>query len=135
MAEKRGRIKNILIFSFLIFLAWMCRFPMFHVSVIPYIGALCGLLHPLIYMGICAAWAVSVSQKIINRPLQKYLELMAVCCFNGFKLQPHFYDFLYISLSFITYQRQILSCRHHKGNRGCPLFQRLLYHQIPDGNP
>lgn len=80
VTDRRGRRKSILIFSFLIFLAWMCRFPMFHVSVIPYIGAFCGLLRPLIYMGICAAWGVSVSQKIINRPLRRYLELMAACC-------------------------------------------------------
>lgn len=58
----------------------MCRFPMFHVSVIPYIGAFCGLLRPLIYMGICAAWGVSVSKKIINRSLRRYLEFMAACC-------------------------------------------------------
>lgn len=78
--EIRERKKKVLALSFLISVAWICRFPPFHVSMIPYIGALCGLLRPLIYMGICAAWSVSVSHKIINRPLRRCLKLMAACC-------------------------------------------------------
>ena len=73
MIEIREQKKKVLALSFLIFVAWICRFPPFHVSMIPYIGALCGLLRPLIYMGICAAWSVSVSHKIIKAQSQNLL--------------------------------------------------------------
>lgn len=80
MALNKKSIKGISIIALLLLTAWLCRFPPFHVSTIPYIGAACGLLRPLIYIDICAAWSVSLSRTIINKRLRIYLQSMAICC-------------------------------------------------------
>jgi hypothetical protein len=80
MTSKKERIRNISIVFLLYLVAKMCRFPLFKISTIPYVGAVCGLLRPLIYIGICAAWSVWVSDSIINKRLRRYLQMMAFSC-------------------------------------------------------
>ena len=81
--DKRSTIKRnkvpITVFL-LILIAWMCRVPPFDAAKIPFMATFLGLVRPIIYMGLCVAWSISVSRKILNYRLRFYLNAMAFCC-------------------------------------------------------